>query len=38
MRNAVYYIANKNFIWSDKQKIFEELTPQIKSEIAMEMH
>lgn len=38
MRNAVYYISNKNFIWADKQKIFEELTPSIKCEIAMQMH
>ena len=38
LRNAVYYITKKNFIWADKQKIFEELPPNIKSEIAKEMH
>ena len=38
MRNAVYFISNKNFIWADKKKIFEELTPLIKCDIAMEMH
>jgi Cyclic nucleotide-binding domain len=38
MRNAVYYISNKYFVWSDKQRLFEELTPAIKCEIAMEMH
>ena len=38
MRNAAYYISNKNFISSDKHKIFEQLTPAIKCQIAMEMH
>jgi CRP-like cAMP-binding protein len=38
MRNAVYYTANKNYIWTDKQKIFEELPATIKCEIALEMY
>ena len=38
MRNAVFYNANKNYVWSDKQKIFEELPSNIKSEIALEMY
>jgi hypothetical protein len=38
MRNAVYYISNKNYISADKQKIFEELAPSVKCEIAMQMH
>lgn len=38
MRNAAFYIANKNFVWADKQSLFEELPPHLKSEIAMEMH
>lgn len=38
LRNAVYYTANKNNVWNDKQKIFEELPASIKSEIAMEMY
>lgn len=38
MRNAVYYNSNKNFVWTDKQRLFEELTPTIRCEIAMEMH
>jgi hypothetical protein len=38
IRNAVFYSANKNYVWSDKQKIFEELPSNIKSEIALEMY
>ncbi len=38
MRNIVYYVSNKYFVWADKQRIFEELTPKIKCEIAMIMH
>lgn len=38
MRNAVYYSANKNYVWTDKQRIFEELPASIKCEIALEMY
>lgn len=38
MRNAVYYSANKNYVSSDKQRIFEELPASIKCEIALEMY
>lgn len=38
LRSAVYYITQKNFVWADKQKIFQELSAHIKSEIAKEMH
>ncbi|CDW72811.1 cation channel family protein [Stylonychia lemnae] len=38
LRNAVFYITKKNFVWADKIKIFEELPASVKSDIAKEMH
>ena len=38
LKSAVAYISSKNFLWSDKKRIFAELPPILRSEVAREMH
>ena len=36
--NTVLYITQKNFLWSDKKEIFNELPAKLRSDIARSMY